>query len=58
MVLCLIQPSDVKQILKSFFQGAVVVELRVINPDAVGPDEDVVFCFSIQLEVVQNKKIE
>jgi hypothetical protein len=54
MILCLIQPSDIKQILNFFFQASVVVELRVINPDGVGPDggEDVIFCFSVQLEVV------
>jgi len=42
--------------LKFFFQGSVVVELRVINPDGAGADgsEDVLFCFSINLEVVQN----
>lgn len=32
----------------------MVVELRIINPDGAGADgsEDVIFCFSIQLEVV------
>lgn len=56
IILCLIQPSDIKQILKFFFQGTVVVELRVINPDGTGADgsEEVLFCFSIDLDVVQN----
>lgn len=38
----------------------MVVELRVINPDGTGADgsEDIVFCFSIDLDVVQNNKIE
>ena len=51
MILCLIQSSDIKQIFKFFFQASVVVELRVVNPDAVG-SEDVIFCFSIELEVI------
>jgi hypothetical protein len=62
MLLCLIQPSDIKQILKFFFffQGIVVVELRVVNPDGAGADgsEDILFCFSIQLDVVQNTNKE
>jgi hypothetical protein len=54
MILCLIQPFDIKQILNYFFQASVVVELRVVNPDGVGADggEDVIFCFSVALEVV------
>ena len=60
MILCSIQPSDTKQILEFFFQASVVVELRVINPDGTGADgsEDVLFCFNIQIEVVNSKKIE
>jgi hypothetical protein len=40
--------------LKFYFQATVLVELRVINPDGVGPDggEDVIFCFNVQIEVV------
>ena len=53
MISCLIQPSDIKRILKFFFQVSVVVELRVVDPTKVGPDggEDVIFCFSIELLV-------
>ena len=38
----------------------MVVELRVVNPTGDGADgsEDILFCFSIQLDVVQNKQIE
>jgi len=59
MILCLIQSSDIKQILKFFFQASVVVELRVVNPDGAGPDgsEDVIFCFSIQLEVIESPSL-
>jgi hypothetical protein len=54
------QPSDIKQILEFFFQASVVVELRVINPDGVGADggEDVLFCFNLQIEVVNTKNIK
>jgi len=45
--------------IEILFQGSVVVELRVINPDGAGADggEDILFCFSIQLDVVQNKNV-
>jgi hypothetical protein len=59
MILCLIQLYDIKQMLKFYFQASVVVELRVINPDGVGPDggEDIMFCFNIRVDVVENRKI-
>jgi len=46
--------------IEIIFQGAVVVELRVINPDGVGPDggEDILFCFSVQLDVITSKQIQ
>jgi hypothetical protein len=51
----LIQLSDMKQMLKFYFQASVVVELRVINPYGVGPDggEDIMFCFNIRADVVE-----
>jgi len=40
--------------------GPVIVELRVINPDGVGPDggEDILFCLRIQFEVISSTHIK
>ena len=53
MILCLIQSFDIKQIFKFFFQAPLVIELRVVNPDGVGPDgsEDIIFCYRLQLVI-------
>jgi len=46
--------------IEILFQGPVIVELRVINPDGVGPDggEDILFCLSIQFEVISSTHIK
>jgi hypothetical protein len=51
MILFLIQPSVIKQMLKFYFQTPSVGELRVINPDRVGPEsgEDIMFCLKFQV---------